>query len=110
MKLNNKILETKIEEKINEISNIFSKTNKLDIELNFYQTVTNSFIFSQKLTNLWESWKFHFLLNVKHDSNIIKNESENQKLKENKIRKYLFEIIEKVSFRFNIFFFLLKNY
>jgi len=96
MKLNNKTLENKIEEKINEINNAFSKNNKVNIELNFYQTVSNSF-FSQKLTNLWESWKFQFLLAKKNsESNFMKNESENQKQKEHKIRKFIFEIIEKV--------------
>lgn len=85
-----------IENKINEVTNALNKNNKLDVELKFYQTVTNTLIFSKKLTNLWENWKFHFVLSRKFDNNLIKNESENQKQKENKIRKYLFEIVEKV--------------
>jgi len=97
MKLNNKTLENKIEEKINEVNNAFNKNTKLDLELKFYQTVTNALIFSQKFTNLWESWKFRFVLAKKYDNNLIKNESDDQKQKENKIRKYLFEIIEKVN-------------
>jgi len=95
--LNNKALDTKIEEKINEVTKAFSNKNKLDVELKFYQTVTNSLIFSQKLNNLWECWQFHFLLYKKCDNNLMKNESENQNQKENKIRKYLFEIIQKVN-------------
>lgn len=97
MKLNNKILENKIEEKINEVTKVLNNTNKLDVELKFYQTVTNTLIFSQKLINLWECWKFHFLLTKKYDTNVMKNESDHQKQKENKIRKFLFEIIEKVK-------------
>ncbi len=60
--------------------------------------MSNSFIFASKLNNLWESWKLHFILSSKGNNDFIKNELENQLNKENKIRKYLFEIIEKVIF------------
>lgn len=98
MKLDNKTLDKKIEEKIAEISTSFAKTNKLNIDLNFYQSITNTFLFTQKLTNLWESWKFHFYLITKQENNLLKGESDNHKQKENKIRKFIFEIIEKVNF------------
>jgi hypothetical protein len=75
---------------------MLNNTNKLDIELNFYRTISSSFYYYNKLTDLWEQWKFHFLVNNQSENNLFNLESEGQKLKENRIRKYMFSLIEKV--------------
>jgi hypothetical protein len=49
----------------------------------------------QELVNLWESWKFFFILQ-KESSEGQLHELSNSKQKENKIREYIFIILEKV--------------
>jgi hypothetical protein len=54
----------------------------------------------QELVNLWESWKFFFILKNDNTENQM-NELNNSKQKENKIREFIFCVLEKVKF-FNL--------
>lgn len=72
-------------------------TNKLEIELNFYRTIVKGYFFSEKLTDMWEQWRFHFIVNNQSDNNLLYVESGNQKLKENRIRNFMFILLEKVK-------------
>jgi hypothetical protein len=49
----------------------------------------------RNLTNLWESWKFFFILKKDSEDFDFKQQ---QDPKENKVREYIYHIIEKVSF------------
>jgi hypothetical protein len=98
MKLQNSELDKVIESNISQLEKNLVKFSKISLELNFYQKKVSSFYFMQQLTNLWESWKFIL---------VIKNESEsnftdlNTKQKENKIRDYIFYILEKLNDKFD---------
>ena len=101
MKLNNKNLDTEIEKKILDITNYLSKNKQfVVIELNFYQKIINYYI-TKRLENLWETWKFNFVLKNNQDDNIKINSENSQKQKENRIRKYIFDILEKVKIKKN---------
>jgi len=47
----------------------------------------------QELSNHWESWKFFFILKKEENDDQL---NLNQKLKESKVRDYLFHILDKV--------------
>jgi hypothetical protein len=49
----------------------------------------------QEYVNLWESWKFYFIL-----KNTETLELGHSKQKENKIREYIYHILEKVIFTY----------
>ena len=53
----------------------------------------------QELVNLWESWKFIFVIKKSPDSQL--SELNNSKQKENKIREYIYYILEKVNDKFD---------
>lgn len=53
----------------------------------------------QELVNMWESWKFFFIL--KKENNEVLQELGNTKQKENKIREYVYFILEKVKYFVN---------
>jgi hypothetical protein len=50
----------------------------------------------QEYVNLWESWKFYFIL--KNSETI---ELGHSKQKENKIREYIYHILEKINDKFD---------
>lgn len=53
----------------------------------------------QELVNLWESWKFFFIL--KKDNSEALHELNSAKQKENKIREYIYYVLEKVNDKFD---------
>jgi hypothetical protein len=75
------------------------KLNKIQIELNFYQKKVQKFYIMQELVNMWESWKF--IIVIKKDNDNPFNEIHNSKQKENKIREYIYFILDKLNDKFD---------
>jgi hypothetical protein len=97
IKLKNSDLDSIIEQNLTNLEKNLLKFGKIQIVINFYQKKVQKFYIMQELVNLWESWKFFFVL--KKESNEIQlPELNNAKQKENKIREYIFFVLEKVKF------------
>ena len=90
-------MEKIIELNILNVEKTLSKSNRIQIILNFYQKKVQKFYVMQELVNLWESWKFFFILKNENTENQM-NELNNTKQKENKIREFLFCVLDKVKF------------
>lgn len=99
VKLKNPELDKIIESNITNFEKNMLKVSKAQIILNFYQKKVSKFYIMEELVNMWESWKLFFI--VKKDNSETLHELNNSKQKENKIREYLYFILEKVHF-FNI--------
>lgn len=93
VKIKNPDLEKVIENNIALIEKNIIKSNKAQVVLNFYQKKIQKYYIMQELENMWESWKFLFVL--KKGSDVITNQ------KENKIREYLCYILEKLNDKFD---------
>lgn len=96
VKLENPELDTIIEQNLTNLEKNLFKFNKIQIVLNFYQKKVQKFYIMQELVNMWESWKFFFILK-KENNEIQLPELNNAKQKENKIREYIFYVLEKVK-------------
>ena len=97
VKLKNETLNQEIMNIINEIEKLFSKEPKLygyNLSLSFFEK-------SEKKENPWEKWNFISIFDKKEElskKNEIKNDkSDSDSDKENKIREYMFKIIEKLN-------------
>ena len=99
VKLKNAKLSNELTNIINEIENDFKNGNQYaqKLTLNFYEKEKNK----KELKNPWEIWNFILILSKKEDikdKNDINNKvGEIEDDKENKIRKYIFKIIEKLN-------------
>jgi hypothetical protein len=97
--LKNSELDKIIETNITLVEKNLVKLSKIQIEINFYQKKVQKFYIMQELVNMWESWKFIFVL--KKDSDTQLNELNNSKQKENKIREYIYCILDKLNDKFD---------
>ena len=99
VKLKNTELSNELTNIINEIENDFKNNNHYaqKLTLYFYEKDKNK----KDLKNPWEIWNFILILSKKEDikdKNDINNKvGEIEDDKENKIRKYIFKIIEKLN-------------
>ena len=94
--MKNAELERIIESNILNVEKTLSKSSRIQLVLNFYQKKVQKFYIMQELVNLWESWKFFFILKSEGTENQM-NELNNSKQKENKIREFIFCVLEKVN-------------
>ena len=96
VKLKNETLSKEIINIINEIENNFKNEKELygfNLTLNFFDKI-------EKKENPWEKWNFISVLVKKEDSekkNNIKDEKKTDIDKENKVREFIFKIIEKLN-------------
>ena len=99
VKVKNQKLSNILTNNINEIENNFKNSNQYaqKLSLYFYEKEKNK----KDLKNPWEIWNFILILSKKEeikDKNDLNNKiSELDDDKENKIRKYIFKIIEKLN-------------
>jgi len=94
--LKNSELEKTIETNISNVEKTLSKSTRIQFVLNFYQKKVQRFYIMEELVNLWETWKFFFILKNENSENQM-NELNNTKQKENKIREFIFCVLEKVK-------------
>ena len=97
VKLKNETLCQEITNTINEIEKIFSQEPKLygyNISLSFFEK-------SEKRDNPWERWNFISVMDKKEDlskKSEVKDNTTNSNIdKENKVREYMFKLIEKLN-------------
>lgn len=93
--MKNTELEKTIESNILNFEKSLLKFSKSQLVLNFYQKKVHKFYVMQELVNMWESWKFFFILKKENNEQI---HEVNNKQKENKIREYIYHVLEKVNF------------
>ena len=99
VKVKNQKLSNILTNNINEIENNFKNSNQYaqQLSLYFYEKEKNK----KDLKNPWEIWNFILILSKKEekkDKNDLNNKvAELDDDKENKIRKYIFKIIEKLN-------------
>ena len=86
MKINDDTLEKKIDGVLSQITSFSSKNQKLQITLSLYSNESTHLFFYKKKDGLWEKWIF--LVTVSNNSSIEK---------ENKIRKYLSNVIKELN-------------
>lgn len=94
--MKNSELEKTIETNISNVEKTLSKSTRIQFVLNFYQKKVQRFYIMEELVNLWETWKFFFILKNENSENQM-NELNNTKQKENKIREFIFCVLEKVK-------------
>lgn len=99
IKLKNPELDKTIESNISLLEKNLIKFGKIQVILNFYQKKVQKFYIMQELVNLWESWKFIFVL--KKDSDAQLPELNSSKQKENKIREFIFLVLEKMNDKYD---------
>ncbi len=99
MKLKNSELDTLIENNLSLLEKNLIKFGKIQVVLNFYQKKVQKFYIMQDLVNMWESWKFIFVLKKESDGQLPELNSSKQK--ENKIREYIFHILEKMNDKYD---------
>ncbi len=102
VKIKNENLQKTIESKISLLEKNIIKTQHAQVILNFYEKKVKKFFLYDELSNNWESWKFLFILKKEqkkssNNDNENKNENDNDIIKENKIRKYLSFILQKLN-------------
>ena len=99
VKVKNEKLSNELTNNINEIENNFKNNNQYaqQLTLYFYEKEKNK----KDLKNPWEIWNFILILSKKEevkDKNDLNNKiTDLDDDKENKIRKYIFKIIEKLN-------------
>jgi hypothetical protein len=98
--LKNKDLDKAIEMHISNVEKNIVKYSKINVIINFYQKKVNKYFIKQELVNLWESWKFYFILK-KENTELQLIEANNTKQKENKIRDFLYYVLEKINDKFD---------
>ena len=77
----------------NENDNDIIKTQHAQVILNFYEKKVKKFFLYEELSNIWESWTFLFI--IKNEQNDYSDNDNSNK--ENKIRKYLSFILQKLN-------------
>ncbi len=102
VKIKNENLQKTIESKISLLEKNIIKTQHAQVILNFYEKKVKKFFLYDELSNNWESWKFLFILKKEqkkssNNDNENENENDNDIIKENKIRKYLSFILQKLN-------------
>jgi hypothetical protein len=102
VKIKNENLQKTIESKISLLEKNIIKTQHAQVILNFYEKKVKKFFLYDELSNNWESWKFLFILKKEqkkssNNDNENENENDNHIIKENKIRKYLSFILQKLN-------------
>ena len=104
VKLKSVTLSKEIENLMNDIEKTFMKEPELygyNLTLSFFEKSENT----KKNEITWEKWNFISILTKKEDSeinNVIKMEkSGNDTDRENKIREYIFKVIEKLNDKAN---------
>ena len=93
IKLKNTKLQETVDKYTNALENALLGNNKVKVTIKFYQGYSSGF-FNQSLVGLWEVWNFLFDVKI-NDENSVENE------KENKIRKYIFCILERLNDKYD---------
>ena len=86
MRIKDDSLEKKIDDTLSKITSFSTKSQKLQISLNFYTNESTHMFFLKRKEGLWEKWTF--LVTFSNKSSIDK---------EYKIRKYLSNVIKELN-------------
>ena len=98
VKIKNENLQKTIESKISLLEKNIIKTQHAQVILNFYEKKVKKFFLYEELSNIWESWTFLFI--IKNEQNDYSDNDNSNK--ENKIRKYLSFVLQKLNDKIDI--------
>ena len=93
VKLPNESFQKAIDSALWQLERALRRSKCCLIQVNFYQRKVSRFYIIQELENLWESWRFLFVLN-QHSEMLIPQ-------KESKIREFLSFILDKLNDKYD---------
>ena len=96
VKIKNENLQKTIESKISLLEKSIIKTQHAQVILNFYEKKVKKFFLYDEFSNLWESWKFLFIIK-KEKKDSSDNDKDKDMEKEISIRNYLSFILQKLN-------------
>ena len=93
IKIQNDAFQKAIDSTLSQLEKSIHRSKSCMIQINFYQKKVNKFYIIQELENLWESWRFLFIVNPHSEMLTLQKES--------KIREYLAFILDKLNDKYD---------
>ena len=93
IKIPNETFQKAIDSTLSQLEKNIHRSKGCLIQVNFYQKKVNKFYIIQELENLWESWRFLFVLNPHSEMLALQKES--------KIREFLSFILAKLNDKYD---------